>query len=41
MARSVTAEAIAGHDMYFWHVFVACPRSLNDIYVMGVSNLTN
>ena len=37
--RSVIAEAIAGHDMYFWHAFVGCPGSLNDLNVMGVSSL--
>ena len=39
--KSVIAEAIAGRDMYFWHVFVGCPGSLNDINVMGVSTLCN
>ena len=37
--RSVIAEAIAGSDMYFWHVFVGCPGSLNDLNVLGVSTL--
>ena len=37
--RSVIAEAIAGHDMYFWHAFVGCPGSLNDLNVMGTSTL--
>ena len=39
--RSVIAEAIAGHDMYFWHVFVGCPGSLNDLNVMGTSTLAS
>ena len=39
--RSVIAEAIAGHDMYFWHVFLGCPGSLNDLNVMGVSSLAS
>ena len=38
--RSVIAEAIAGHDMYFWHAFFGCPGSLNDINVLGFSTLT-
>lgn len=38
--RSVVAEAIAGHDMFFWHVFVGCPGSMNDINIMGVSDLS-
>ena len=37
--RSVISEAIAGSDMYFWHVFVGCPGSLNDLNVLGVSTL--
>lgn len=39
--RSVIVKAIARQDMYFWHVFVGCPGSLNDINVMGVSTLSS
>lgn len=38
--RSITAEAIARSDMYFWHVFLGVPRSANDTHVLGVSSLT-
>ena len=27
--------------MYFWHVFLGCPGSLNDLNVLGVSTLAN
>ena len=39
--KSVIAEAVAGSDLYFWHVFVGCPGSQNDLHVLGVSSLTN
>ena len=39
--RSVIAEAIAGHDLYFWHVFLGCPGSLNDLTVLGISSLAS
>ena len=38
--KSVIAEAVAGSDMYFWHVFVGCPGSANDLHVLGVSTLS-
>ena len=39
--RSVIAEAVAGHDLYFWHVFLGCPGSLNDLTVLGTSSLAS
>ena len=39
--KSVIAEAIAGSDLYFWHVFVGVPGSHNDQHVLGVSSLSN
>ena len=38
--RSVIAEAVAGHDMYFWHVCLGSPGSLNDIQVLARSTIT-
>ena len=37
--RSVIAEAIAGSDLYFWHVFLGVPGAANDLHVLGVSTL--
>lgn len=37
--RSTVAEAIAGHDMYFFQAFVGLPGSLNDLNIMGVSTM--
>ena len=37
--RSIVVEAIAGHDMYFLQAFVGLPGSLNDISVMGRTDL--
>ena len=37
--RSIVAEAIAGHDMYFFQAFVGCPGSMNDLNIMGVSTM--
>lgn len=37
--KSIVAEAIAGHDMYFWHAFLGAPGSLNDLNVLGRSTL--
>ena len=37
--RSIVAEAIAGHDMYFYQAFVGCPGSMNDLNIMGVSTM--
>ena len=33
--RSIVAEAICGHDMYFYEVSVGMLGSLNDINIMG------
>ena len=38
--RSVIAEAIGGSDMYFRHVFLGVPGSMNDLHVLGVSSLS-
>lgn len=38
--RSVVAEAVAAHDVYFWHVNVGFLGSLNDIQIMGRSTIT-
>ena len=38
--RFAIAEAIAGHDMYFWHVCPGFPGSLSDIQVLGRSTIT-
>ena len=35
--RSVIAEAVAGHDMYFWHAEVGFPGAINDIQVLARS----
>ena len=37
--RSVIAEAVAEHDMYFWHVCLGSPGSLNDIQVLNRSTI--
>ena len=37
--KSIVAEAIAGHDMYFWHAFVGAPGFLNDLNILGRSTL--
>lgn len=37
--RSIVAEAIAGHDMYFYQAYVGLPGSLNDINIMGQSTM--
>ena len=37
--RSVVMEAIAGHDLYFSHVFVGMPGSCNDINVLQRSSI--
>ena len=33
--RSIVAEAICGHDMYFYQVYVGLPGSLNNTAIMG------
>ena len=38
--RSVVAEAVAGHDMYFWHVCLGFPGAINDVQIMGRSTIT-
>lgn len=38
--RSVIAEAVAGHDMYFWHCCLGFPGSINDIQVLGRSTIS-
>ena len=38
--ESVIIEAIGGHDMQFWYVFLGCPGLMNDINVMGGSTLS-
>ena len=38
--RSVIAEGVAGHDMYFWHVDLGFPGAINDCAVLGRSTLT-
>ena len=38
--RSVVAEAIAGHDMYFWHCCLGFPGSLNDIQIIRRSTIS-
>ena len=37
--RSIVAEAICGHDMYFYQVYVGLPGSLNDIAIMGQTTM--
>ena len=37
--RSIVAEAIAGHDMYFFQAFVGLPGSLNDINIMNQTTM--
>ena len=37
---SIIAEAVAGHDMYFWHVDLGFPGSINDGQVLGRSTIT-
>ena len=37
--RSIVVEAIAGHDTYFSQAFVGLPGSLNDINIMGRTDL--
>ena len=37
--RNIVAEAIAGHDMYFFQAFVGCPSPMNDLNIMGVSTM--
>ena len=39
--RSIVVEAIAGHDMNFFQAFVGLPGSLNDINIMGRTDLQN
>lgn len=38
--RSVVAKVVARRDLYFWHVFLRCPRSWNDKAIQGVSGLS-
>ena len=37
--RSLVVEAIAGHDTYFHQAFAGLPGSLNDIKIMGRTDL--
>ena len=37
--KSVMAEAIARHDIYFWHAFLGVLGSLNDLNVLGTSTV--
>ena len=37
--KSIVAEAICGHDMYFYQVYVGLPGSLNDINIMGQTTM--
>ena len=37
--RGIVAEAIAGHDMYFFLAFVGLPGSLNDINIMNQTTM--
>ena len=37
--RSIVAEAICGHDMYFYQAYVGLPGSLNDINIMGQTTM--
>lgn len=37
--RSIVAEAICGHDMYFFQAYVGLPGSLNDINIMNQTTM--